>query len=82
MMNTEWKGIIINIYTSIIILLLRVPMILKLHNLLYYAVLGPVLVIVISVVSSISASLIFISYCYIRYRAKLRSLGKLFNSMH
>ena len=49
----------------------------------YYAVLGPVLVIIIIVlITSISASLAFIGYCYTWYRVKLRSLGKLFKCMY
>ena len=49
----------------------------------YYAVLGPVLVIIIIVlIISNIASLAFIGYCYTRYRVKLRSLGKFFKCMY
>ena len=61
-MSTEWKGNFAHFESA--------------NKSKYYAVLGPVLVIVI--ITSISASLAFIGYCYTRYRVKLRSLGKLF----
>ena len=70
MMNTEWKGIYLHIVESI-------------NKSKYYAVLGPVLVIIIIVlIISNIVSLAFIGYCYTRYRVKLRSLGKLFKCMY
>ena len=69
-MSTEWKGIYLHIVESV-------------NKSKYYAVLGPILVIIIIVlITSISASLGFIGYCYTWYRVKLRSLGKLFKCMY